>query len=160
MILVIIHLVQSALAAYGGLRSYAAINNLLKYENAAKKASRFSNEAARQLHKTRTTQASGAIALVLSLCASLNLAASGWVFGMLPRYLSSPAMLAVVFLARKHMQEYWAAKDGKTVGTEIPLPKMDQYNEAQGETEELLKVLGWLAVSWAGTSLVAFVDGY
>jgi len=69
-------------------------------------------------------------------------------------------MLAAVFFARAHVQEYWAGRDGKTVGSKVPLPKMEGYNEAQAKTEELLKVLGWLVMSWAATSVVALFGGY
>lgn len=160
MLLQLLHLGQAGLATYGGLQSYTAITNLQKYEDASKKLAKISNEAERQLQRTRTTQAAAAVALLASLLASAYLALWGAGAGVLLRYGASPAVAAGVLLARQHVQDYWAAGDGKTVGVRIPLPKMGDYNEAQRRTEELLKVLGWLIMSWVATSLVALVDGY
>lgn len=69
-------------------------------------------------------------------------------------------MLATVLLARGHIQNYWAPKDGKTVGTRVPLPRMEDYNEAQRATEELLQTLEWLEYSWVGTTFIAGMIGY
>ncbi|KAI0123704.1 hypothetical protein BJ170DRAFT_92258 [Xylariales sp. AK1849] len=160
MFLQILHLAQAALAAYGGQQSYVAITNLQKYEETSEKLAKYSNEASRQLHKTRTTQTSGAAAIIFSLFVSLLLAVRGSSYGFLIRYAASPVMLAGVFFARQHIQEYWAGKDGKTVGKRVPLPKMEDYNEAQRKTEELLNVLEWLMFSWFATTLVALLGGY
>jgi hypothetical protein len=160
MFLQILHLAQAALAGYGAQQSYIAITNLRRYEETSKKLAKYSNEAERQLHKTRTTQTSGAVAVLLSFFLSLLLAVRGSSYNVLIRYLASPVMVAGVFFARTHIQEYWAGKDGKTVGKRVPLPKMEDYNDAQRKTEELLKVLEWLMFSWAATSLVALFKGY
>ncbi|KAI1080583.1 hypothetical protein F5B20DRAFT_580243 [Whalleya microplaca] len=160
MFLQILHLGQAALAAYGGQQSYIAIINLRKYEETSEKLAKHSKEAAHQLHKTRTTQTSGALSLLLSLCASLVLAVRGSSYGFLVRYLASPAMLAAIFFAREHIQGYWAGKDDKTFGLKASLPKMGDYREAEGKTQELLQVLVWLMYSWAATSAMAFLAGY
>ena len=55
------HAVQACLSAYTGLLSYTAIVKLQKYEERAEQAADYSNTAGHQLHKTRTTQASGAL---------------------------------------------------------------------------------------------------
>jgi hypothetical protein len=57
------HLAQAGLCAYTGYMSYSAITKLQQYEEKSKKLAKFSSIAAEQLHKTRTTQASGAIAV-------------------------------------------------------------------------------------------------
>lgn len=57
---------QAYLAGRGLYHSYYAIINLQKYEDAAKKLAEWSSEADRQLHKTRTTQASGAVTVSLT----------------------------------------------------------------------------------------------
>ena len=57
----LLHTGQVALCAYGAYVSYIAIRNLQEYEDMSKKAAKYSFEAERQLHKTRTTQSSGAI---------------------------------------------------------------------------------------------------
>jgi hypothetical protein len=57
----LLHTGQVALCAYGAYVSFIAIRNLQQYEETSKKAAKYSFEAERQLHKTRTTQSSGAI---------------------------------------------------------------------------------------------------
>ena len=57
------HLAQSCLNAYTGYLSHNAIARLLTWEQTAERAAKFSSEAAEQLHKTRTTQAAGAISV-------------------------------------------------------------------------------------------------
>lgn len=158
MLVQVLHLGQAALAGYGAQQSYIAITNLQKYEDASKKLAKYSNEAERQLYKTRTTQASGAVSVLVSLFVSLFLVFRGSSSSFIVRYLSSPAMAGAILLARTHMQQYWTGKDGKTVGMRIPLPKMDGYNDAQKKTEELLKVLEWLMLSWIATTFVAVFD--
>ncbi|KAK9776093.1 hypothetical protein AB5N19_12072 [Seiridium cardinale] len=161
MFLQLLHLAQAGLAAYGGQQSYVAVTNLQKYEDTTKKLAKYSNEAERQLHKTRTTQTSGAVAMIVSLLVSLILFWKGSYGGIIQRFLASPAMCAGIFFARKHMAQYWTGStQGKSAGLRVPLPKMGDYNEAQKSTEELLKVLDYLMFSWLATSLVALFKGY
>lgn len=54
------------LSIYAGQKSYLAITNLHSDENRAEKAAEFSDKAARELWRTRLTQASGAA----TVCAS------------------------------------------------------------------------------------------
>jgi hypothetical protein len=75
-------------------------------------------------------------------------------------YGASPALVIIVLLARSHMKNYWAPKDGKTVGVRVPLPNMGKYNEAQRATEQLLEVLQWVEWSWVGASLGGGMVGY
>jgi hypothetical protein len=51
---------QALLSTYGLYHSYVSITNLMQYEEKSKKAAEWSNTAAHQLRKTRTTQATGA----------------------------------------------------------------------------------------------------
>ncbi|KAI4591637.1 hypothetical protein KJ359_012754 [Pestalotiopsis sp. 9143b] len=154
MFLQLLHLGQAGLAGYGAQQSYIAITNLQTYEETSEKLAKFSNEAERQLHKTRTTQTSGALAIAASLLAALYLFFKGGSGGALFRLVASPVMGAGIFFARSHIQGFWAG------GKRVPLPKMEDYNEAQRRTEELLKVLDWLVLSWVATSLVAVFKGY
>jgi hypothetical protein len=66
----LLHTGQVALCAYGAYVSFIAIRNLQQYEETSKKAAKYSFEAERQLHKTRTTQSSGAICVgsILTSC--------------------------------------------------------------------------------------------
>lgn len=161
MLLQLLHIAQAGLAAYGGQQSYVAITNLQKYEETSKKLAKYSNEAERQLHKTRTTQTSGVLAIVASLLASLYLFWRGGQGGFFYRFLASPIMAAAVYFARAHIAQFWSgSKDGKTAGARVPLPKMGDYNEAQRRIEELLQVLDYLMFSWGATTLVAVFNGY
>lgn len=54
---------QAAFSAYNLYLASISITNLQKYEEKSKKAAKYSNIAENQLHKTRTTQASGTIAV-------------------------------------------------------------------------------------------------
>ena len=58
-----LHLAQFTLSGYGLFNSWIAITNLRQYEEKSEKAAKWSNTAADQLHRTRTTQASGLIAV-------------------------------------------------------------------------------------------------
>ena len=61
------HLGQAMLASYTALLSYTSILKLNTYEKMSEKAAGYSNTAEHQLHKTRTTMASGALAIFCSL---------------------------------------------------------------------------------------------
>ncbi|GAM90278.1 hypothetical protein ANO11243_083200 [Dothideomycetidae sp. 11243] len=56
-----LHLSQAALSAWGVVNSLIAIKNLRQHEDTSEKAAKISSTAAEQLHKTRTTQASGLV---------------------------------------------------------------------------------------------------
>ena len=53
----------ASFSAYTLYLSSIAIQNLQKYEETSKKAAKYSNTAEQQLHKTRTTQASGVLSV-------------------------------------------------------------------------------------------------
>jgi hypothetical protein len=59
----ILHALQAAFSGYTLYLSSIAIRHLQKYEETSKKAAKYSNTAEHELHKTRTTQASGALAV-------------------------------------------------------------------------------------------------
>ncbi|KAK8113805.1 uncharacterized protein PG998_001703 [Apiospora kogelbergensis] len=154
MLLQVLHIAQAALAGYGGQQSYNAIQNLQKYEETAQKMAKYSNEAERQLKKTRTTQAAGVVALALSLVASVLLAFRGRSMGFLVRTLASPFMAGCLFLAQQYMKDYWGGSK------RVPLPKMGSYNDAQKQTEDLLQVLERLMFLWFATSVLCVLAGY
>lgn len=64
-ILAIIHVPQAAFSSYNLHLASISIRNLQGYEETSKKAAEYSNIAEYQLHKTRTTQASGTLAVFL-----------------------------------------------------------------------------------------------
>ena len=57
------HAAQALLSCYGLYHSYQCIMKLRQYEERSEKAAKYSKTAAEQLYKTRTTQASAAIAV-------------------------------------------------------------------------------------------------
>lgn len=174
----LMHVSQAVLCCYGAYQSYIAITNLRKYEETTKKLAKWSGTAEEQLHKTRTTQTSGALAVSLSylpfrelihadapqilasLVGSVTLAAGGSYLPSWVRFGASPTLLVAVLFARGHIKNYWAPTDGKTVGTRIPLPNLEDYNEAQRKTEDLLQTLEYLEYGWVATSFVAGMIGY
>ena len=58
------HVSQVCLSAYSLYISYVTIPKLRKNEDIANKAAKWSNYAARQLHKVKTTEASGALTVI------------------------------------------------------------------------------------------------
>jgi len=62
------HVGQSLVSLYGLAVSYFSITNLQKYEEQSEKAAKYSGTAEHQLHKTRTTQASGALSVCIPFC--------------------------------------------------------------------------------------------
>jgi len=59
----VVNLGQVAFSAYNLWLASVSITNLQKYEEKSKKAAEYSNTAAHELHKTRTTQTSSALAV-------------------------------------------------------------------------------------------------
>lgn len=150
----LLHLTQAALSLYGGYSSYIAITNLQKYEETTKKLAKWSGTVEEQLQKTRTTQGTGAVTILLSLLTSTTLALAP---SSLPRWLlfmASPGVVLVSAIARQYIKNFWAPGDGKNVGTRVPLPNMEDYNQAQRATEDLLQVLQNLEYSWVGAALL------
>ncbi|KAK5133354.1 hypothetical protein LTR08_007788 [Meristemomyces frigidus] len=153
------HVTQVVLSAYGAYQSYIAITNLRTYEATTKKLAKWSNEVDRQLSRTRTTQAAGAIAVLASVIGASILAAFGPSLPDWARFAISPVMLIGVLFARGHIKNYWVPGDEKT-GSRIPLPNMEAYNEAQRRTEDLLQTLEYLEYSWVASSFIAGMVGY
>lgn len=72
-----------------------------------------------------------------------------------------PTMLLAVMGMRRYVQKYWAPykdSNGKDVaGARVPLPKMEDYNEAEEMTERVLEVMSYLEYSWVATSFFALI---
>ncbi|KAI1120493.1 hypothetical protein F5Y10DRAFT_258287 [Nemania abortiva] len=160
MLLKLIHVAQIVIAAYGAMQSQVAISKLLEYEDATKKLAKISSEAERQLHKTRTTQAAGAVTILVSFAISVLLVTRGASYGALVRYLSSPFMALAVLTARTYIQDFWTGKNGKVTANKVPLPKMGDYNEVLERTQKSVEVLGWLTISWIASSALVLIEGY
>ncbi|KAH7028102.1 uncharacterized protein B0I36DRAFT_147125 [Microdochium trichocladiopsis] len=158
-----LHSAQALLAAWGGFQSAIAITRLQTYESASEKLAEWSSEAARQLHKTRTTQASGALGFLFSFAASVFLATSdptdrnSVLASPFLRYNAAPTMVIALLLARTHMRNYWAPRgDGKKVGWKPPIKMMEDYNEAQRRTENIMVILEACAYSWMVAAVIVF----
>jgi hypothetical protein len=61
----VLHSAQFCLSAYSLFHAYISITNLQQYEEKSEKAAKYSSTAAHDLHKTRTTQTSGTLAVRL-----------------------------------------------------------------------------------------------
>ncbi|KAF2713051.1 hypothetical protein K504DRAFT_356745, partial [Pleomassaria siparia CBS 279.74] len=131
------------ISAYGISLSYKTISRLRKYEEKSEKAAEWSNTAAERLHKTRTTQAGGAITIGASFITSLSL--------LIPSPIQLPLLYVAIFntvlltASRVHMQRFWNDR----VQTQVPF--VETFNKAIKGSEELVTVLQWTALGWAGT---------
>ncbi|KAK1064406.1 hypothetical protein LTR74_008731 [Friedmanniomyces endolithicus] len=147
---------QAIISCWGAFQSVNAVTNLQKYEKTSEKFAEWSDTAKEHLHKTRTTQTTGALTVLASLITSLLLALGSPYLPAWFRLSASPALLVAVLLARRHIKQYWNPKDLPSGGgIRLPLPNMEGYNEAQRRTDELLQTLEYLEYGWVGTSLVA-----
>jgi hypothetical protein len=61
----VLHSAQALVAGYSLFHAYLSITNLKQYESKSEKAAQYSETAAHELHKTRTTQTSATIAVCL-----------------------------------------------------------------------------------------------
>ncbi|KAF2686115.1 hypothetical protein K458DRAFT_239588, partial [Lentithecium fluviatile CBS 122367] len=127
-------------STYGLYLSYHNITRLQQYEEQSEKAAEWSNTAAERLHKTRTTQTSGTISLLVSLVTALTL-----LFRSTGKIgLVSAALLNVValFASRTHMANFWNEKN------QTKVPFMQKFNEAIKGSEAVVGVLGLLSFAW------------
>ncbi|KAG9567730.1 hypothetical protein KCU71_g8071, partial [Aureobasidium melanogenum] len=148
----LLHTGQVALCAYGAYVSYIAIRDLQQYEETSKKAAKYSTTAEHQLHKTRTTQSSGAICILASMMAATTLSLAPNSLPSIVKFGLSPAALVLTLFVRAHVSNFWKAK--------AKIPFIDGYNEAISKTGQLLQVLEWLEYTWAGTALASGLVGY
>jgi len=138
---------QALLSTYGLYHSYVSITNLMQYEEKSKKAAEWSNTAAHQLRKTRTTQATGAGAIITSLTAAVVLL-------IRPSLTATTIALihvgisCVALAAATHIGNFW---DGKA-----RVPFVGGYNEGMRRTQALKNMLQVLAGTWIFTGIVRF----
>ncbi|KAH7070631.1 hypothetical protein BKA63DRAFT_420491 [Paraphoma chrysanthemicola] len=137
----------SALSGYGLFLSYQNITRLQQYEKQSEKAAEWSNTAAHRLHKTRTTQASGTISLLISFVTPLVLLSTS--HGSSPTVLiaASAANTIMLLFTRTHMANFWNEK----VQTRVPF--VQKFNDAIRGSEQVVWLLGALSTSWALSGL-------
>ncbi|KIW06194.1 uncharacterized protein PV09_02674 [Verruconis gallopava] len=139
-----IHMAQAGLSAYSLFHAYISITNLRKWESTSERAAQYSKTAAQELHKTRTTQTSGALAILCSLsCALFTI---GWPLDSASGRIALNAFNAgVCALAQLHVSNFWSQK-GK-------IPMVQSYNDAINSTLIIKRQLGILAIAWLLTTL-------
>ncbi|KAH8701306.1 hypothetical protein GQ44DRAFT_717843 [Phaeosphaeriaceae sp. PMI808] len=132
----------SALSGYGLYLSYHNITRLQQYEKQSEKAAEWSNTAAQRLHKTRTTQTSGTLSLLISFLSPLILLST-------PYRSSSTIMISVgtanatmLFFTRAHMAAFWNESN------QTRIPFMEKFNDAVRGSEKVVRVLGAASTSW------------
>ncbi|MCJ1302294.1 hypothetical protein MMC08_005097 [Hypocenomyce scalaris] len=144
-VLDVLHAAQAGLSAYALHLSYISITDSQKYEEKAEKAAQYSRTAEHQVHKTRTTLASGTAAALFSLLTSLNplflTSVPSW-----PKFVFNALNIATTLAARAHVKGFWRAK--------AKVPLVDHYNEAITTSNRLSVLLAWLAGTWAASSAV------
>jgi len=141
----VLHLGQAGLAGYSLFHAYIAITNLRKFEEKTEKAAEWSTTAEHELHKTRTTQTSGTLAILSSFVISLGLTFSSSQSTFV-KLLVNAANIAVCVFTRAHIANFWAHK--------AKVPFVQGYNDAITSTNVIKEQLGFLASSWILTSLV------
>ncbi|EXJ71113.1 uncharacterized protein A1O5_06106 [Cladophialophora psammophila CBS 110553] len=140
------HATQACASVYLALLSAIAIYNLRQWEPQTESASRYSNTATRQLHKTRTTQASGVLATLSSLVSSVILVVAVSSGRNTKPFLLSAANAGGLFLAYNHIGNFWRSR--------ATVPLASRYNEGIRSTRQMLQALGVLMVSWAASTVI------
>ncbi|GAB7339697.1 hypothetical protein MBLNU457_6270t1 [Dothideomycetes sp. NU457] len=142
-----VHIGQSLVSLYGLAVSYFSITNLQKYEEKSEKAAKYSGTAEHQLHKTRTTQASGALSILASLLLSFILATVS--FTKVTTVVLNLAMAGIAVAAHMHVKDFWHAK--------AKVPFVDGYNEGISRSQEIIKILALLSGSWGVTAILGLI---
>ncbi|KAG0646211.1 hypothetical protein D0Z07_8416 [Hyphodiscus hymeniophilus] len=139
-ILSVLYCLQAAFSGYNLYLASISISNLQEYEETSKKAAKYSNTAEKQLHKTRTTQASGTIAVLLSFLTSAYMIFSSP--SVLPRLVIAVGNIAALLAAREHVGAFWKGK------AKVPLPGVGDYNDAISITQETRLNMAYMAAGW------------
>lgn len=142
----------SFVSLYAAHKSYTAITNLQQYEERSEHAAKYSETAAQQLHKTRVTQGSSAVAIALSAASSSALiirpiltasSESTWVLVLSP--LNVVAIAAAFF----HNRGFWKAK--------AKVPFVEGFNEGIQKSKEIRDLLMILGGAWTAVGLVGWL---
>ncbi|KAK5192874.1 hypothetical protein LTR99_010250 [Exophiala xenobiotica] len=149
-LLPLFHATQTCLGVYTGLYSAIAIYNLQQREEQTERAAKYSNTAAHQLHKTRTTQTSGALATISSTLCSIILAIGPTGGKKLPLFLSL-ANAAGIILAYRHIADFWRHK--------VKVPFFQDYNEGIRASNQMLQAFQILSGTWIFAAVVYLWPG-
>ncbi|CAG8959289.1 hypothetical protein HYFRA_00013059 [Hymenoscyphus fraxineus] len=144
-IITLINAFQASFAAYNLYLASISISNLQRYEEKSKKAAKYSNVAEHQLYKTRTTQASGTIAVFVSFASSAYFLGSSIFRYPTSHYVSAfiaALNIAILVAARTHVGHFWKGK------AKVPLPGVGYYNEAITITQTVRLNMLYLIAGW------------
>ncbi|KAM0802715.1 hypothetical protein BDR22DRAFT_91862 [Usnea florida] len=153
----------SLLSLFAGRKSHLAITNLSGGKNRAERAAEYSDKAAGQLHGTRRTQASCAVAILLSLISSLALlffhtffttsssssssSSSSWFWTTVLPYLNIAACAA----AHLHNRSFWGAK--------AKVPFADGFNEGIENSKLIRQLLVAIGTGWGIVIVIVGMSG-
>ncbi|KAH8599287.1 hypothetical protein B0O99DRAFT_613474 [Bisporella sp. PMI_857] len=145
----IVLVLQAAFSGYNLYLASISITNLQGYEEKSKKAAEYSQTAANQLHKTRTTQTSGTLAILSSFLSSIAIIVG---VGSTGKQLALAALnVAALVAARWHVGDFWRGK------AKIPLPGVGDYNEAISTTQETRLNMPFLMGGWGVIALLSLI---
>ncbi|KAF2020398.1 hypothetical protein BU24DRAFT_360858 [Aaosphaeria arxii CBS 175.79] len=142
------------LSAYTLNLAYTNITLLQRYERQSEKAAEWSSIAAERLRKTRTTQASGAVSIVLSLISSTYLILHPILSSEKKQSDHAVLITAVNIVAssaaRVHMAGFWNEKEQTRV------PFLEKFNDAVRGSERERDLVWGIAGCWVAVGLFAF----
>jgi hypothetical protein len=159
---------QSFFSLYNLSLCIISITKLRGYEETSKKAAQYSQTAADELQKTRTTQASALLAVrcplklpKISILINIHqvlfslLSAGVLVFkgdqAWLMKFALAGANVLALESARRYVGSQWKGR------AKMPLPGMADFNEATTKTQEVRMNMAALALSWIGIGAVSLV---
>ncbi|MCJ1460649.1 hypothetical protein MMC28_011031, partial [Mycoblastus sanguinarius] len=122
------------LSVYAGQKSYIAINSLSSDKDRAERAAKYSDKAARELWRTRLTQASGAATVLFSLISSFAIIFLSTASGLLSIFNVAASAAAYMYISG-----FWKAK------AEVPFIARE-YNEAIRKSNDLRRLLVALGI--------------
>ncbi|KAL5116435.1 hypothetical protein ACEQ8H_005671 [Pleosporales sp. CAS-2024a] len=134
----------TTLSSYALFLSYQNISRLRQYEQQSEKAAAWSRAAAARLRKTRTTQATATISLVISFLTPVLVLATPNPLLWIAAAVNNTAM---VLLAWRHMGAFWNDKEQTRV------PFVHKFNDAVRGSGQVVGLLGMLGVAWGITGL-------
>jgi hypothetical protein len=136
-------------SSYALYLSTQSIRRVMTYEEKAKKAAEWSAKASKDLHKTRTTHATGVLAASLSLASSIFMLSSStggkkWVVAVIG------ANMIVLVASRAHIQNYWQGK--------AKVPFVGKFNEAIDFQAQIPQLLAGIAGGWTLVEIVYLME--
>jgi hypothetical protein len=163
--LTVLHGGQALFSVYNLSLCIISITNLKGYEETSKKAAQYSQTAANELNKTRTTQASALLSVsppLLKLRTTTKfhqvlfslLTAGTMVFNADQSAWIKIALAAANVIALEGARYVGSQWKGRA---NTPLPGMADFNKATTKTQEVRLNMAALALSWVGIGALSLV---